>query len=168
MHSFERVGAVEEIDLPAVGRLQAPLRRLEHALRRRAEAGEPHLARALRALDREADVYPAVELVHLAADPGDLVPEVDLVAEVVPRLLRMPKRVQCRVYDRAGQLLVVEYCDGARRDDGDEVRERAPPAEACGLYVCKCWYEGEVSKREPACSSLARYTGGRGLRVAEN
>lgn len=125
-----RICILEQINLPSIARLQTPLDRLKHALGRGPVTRKAHDARVLRALDPEGDVDAAVQLVHLAADPGDLLGEVDLVAQVVAGLAGRAQRVERPVHDGRGQLLVVEDGDGAGGHDGQEDGEGAGPAEA--------------------------------------
>lgn len=92
--SPEWVALLQQVNDLAILRLQTPLGRLEHAPGRRAEGGEAHDARALGALDVELDVDAAVQLVHLAGNPGDLRLEVDLVAQVLARALVGAQRIE--------------------------------------------------------------------------
>lgn len=93
-HGAERVPVVQEVDPLPVTRLEAPLGGLKDALGSGPEACEAHDARILGALDREGDVDAAVQLVHLSADPGDLLLEVDLVAQVLACSGIVAQRVQ--------------------------------------------------------------------------
>lgn len=92
-------------------------------------AGEPHRRPPVSPLDREIDVDLALHLVHLAAYPGDLVLEVDVVAEDSAGAGIRPQCVQRGRYDGRGRLLVVEDGDGADGYDGEEDGEGAAPAE---------------------------------------
>ena len=117
---LERVPAFQQVNPHAILRLETPLGRLEHALARRPVAREAHRGRGARALDGEPDVDAPLQLVHLTVDPRDLVPEVDVVAQQLARLLVGPQGVQRRRDDGRGHLLVVEDGDGAGGDDGGE------------------------------------------------
>lgn len=70
-----------------------------------------------------------MQLVHLAVDPGDLVLEVDLVAERRAGVAVGAQGVERRGDDGGRHLLVVEDADGANDDDGEEDGEGAAPAE---------------------------------------
>jgi hypothetical protein len=95
-----------------------------------------HHARVLRPLDGEVDVDPAVQLIHLPADPGDLVLEVDLVTQVFPGFLRRTQGVERRGYDWGGELLVVEDADAEAGYDQEEDGKSARPAETVAFDVC--------------------------------
>lgn len=110
-NALEGIVAIQQVHPSTVGHLEAPLGRLEHGPGRGTDAGEAHDGRLPGALDGEADVDAAVHLVHLAGYPGDLVLEVDLVAEKLARLLVRAQRVHGRGHDRARHLLVVENGD---------------------------------------------------------
>lgn len=83
------------------------------------------------------DVDAAGDLVELAADPGDLVLEVDLVAEDLARLGGCAQGVERAGDDGRRRLLVVEDADGAGGDDGEEDGEGAAPAEDDLIDVCE-------------------------------
>ena len=100
-------------------------------------AREAHRRPAPRALDGEVDVDAAVHLVHLAADPGDLVLEVDVVAEDGARAGVGAQCVQRRRDNRRRRLLVVEHGEGADGDDGEEDGQAAAPAEADLRDFCR-------------------------------
>lgn len=140
--SLERIALLEQVDPPAVLGAQAPFRRLKQAPARGAAAGEAHERRALGALDGEVDVDAALHLVHLAADPGDLVLEVDFVAEDLAGAGRGAQRVEGRGDDGRRRLLVVEDGKGRGGDEDDEEGEGAAPAESDLGDV----YIGSVSK----------------------
>ena len=83
---LERVRSVQQVNLLPFFRLQTPLCCLKHAHPRPPKTLEPHRARVLGAFDLEADINPAMQLVHLSPDPRHLMREVDLVAQVLSRL----------------------------------------------------------------------------------
>lgn len=71
-----------------------------------------------------------MELVHLAVNPRDLAIEVDFIAEEFACARVRAEGVEGGGYDGGGGLLVVEDCDGAGGDNGDEDGQGATPAEA--------------------------------------
>lgn len=62
-------------------------------------------------------------------DPGDLLPEVDIVAQDRARARGGAQGVEGRGDDGGRHLLVVEDGDGAGCDDGDEDGQSASPPE---------------------------------------
>lgn len=73
-----------------------------------------------------------MQLVHLPPDPRDLVPEVNLVAQFPAAGLARAQRVQRRLDDGRGRLLVVEDAQGRDGDDEQEDGQGARP-DAPGL-----------------------------------
>lgn len=90
---LERITTLQQIHHFTILRRQTPLTRLKHALTRRSPARKPHHSRPLRSLDREVNVDDAVQLIHLAANPGDLMLEVDFVSEDLARPRRRAQRI---------------------------------------------------------------------------
>lgn len=133
----EAGAVVEEVDDAAVLGLEGPLGGLEDAAGGGPVARETHDAAGAGALDGERDVDAPPQLVHLARDPRDLPPEVDLVAEVLARLARRPQGVQRRRHHGRRQLLVVEDGHARGGDRGREEGEGPPPPES--VCVCRGW-----------------------------
>jgi hypothetical protein len=133
----ERITALghQQIDGFSVLSYEAPLGRLEHGLGPRAEAHEAHDALVLAALDAEADVDVATQLVHGARDPRDLLGKVDLVAEVLAGLAAGAQGVERGGDRRRRQLLVVEDGEARQRDQEEEDGESTGPAERDGFYA---------------------------------
>ena len=127
--ALERVCALQQVNPAPVLSLEAPFRSLKKRPARRPAAREAHDARPLGAADGKVDVNMALHLVHVAADPRNLVLEVDFVAENLARLGRCAQRVQCRCDDGRRRLLVVEDGDRAGGHEDDEDGEAAAPAE---------------------------------------
>lgn len=126
---LKRIPRIQQIQPPPILRLQAPLRRLKKPLTRGSITREPHRPRSLAPAHGKPNVNPPVQLVHLAVDPGDLVLEVDLVAEQLAGLGGGAQGVERAGDDGRGHLLVVEDGDAAGCDDGEEEGEGAAPAE---------------------------------------
>lgn len=127
---LERITALQQIHHFAILRRQTPLTRLKHALTRRSPARETHHSRPLRSLDREVNVDDALQLVHLAANPGDLMLEVDFVTEDLARPRRRAQRIHGAGDDGRRGLLVVEDGDGAGCHAEQEEGEGLAPAES--------------------------------------
>lgn len=149
----KRIPPVQQVNPLAVGRRQAPLGRFKERPRRRAVAGEAHRGPAPGPLNGEVYVDPALHLVHLAPDPGDLVLEVDVVAEDGAGAGVGAQGVQRRGHNGRRRLLVVEDGDGADGHDGEEDGEGAAPAEAdladfCGLVSILHRRAGETGREK--------------------
>lgn len=93
-------------------------------------AHEAHGAPAPGPLDGEPDVDAALHLVHLAVDVGDLVLEVDLLAQDLAGARARAQGVHGRGDDGRRRLLVVEHGGRGDGDEGDEDGHGAAPAEA--------------------------------------
>lgn len=91
--ALEGISALEQINPLAVFHLKAPFVGLKHSLDRGTPASESHDGGSLCAAYRKVDVDGALHLVHTAADPRDLVLEVDLVSKRGTRLGGCPQRV---------------------------------------------------------------------------
>jgi hypothetical protein len=96
----------------------------------RSDASKPHLALALGAFHPEGNVDAAVELVHLTADPWNLLREVDFVAENLTSPRRRPQCVQRAADHARGRLLIVEDTQHCSTDNHHEDREASQPASA--------------------------------------
>lgn len=127
---LERIATLQQIHHLAILRRQTPLARLKHALTRRSPARKPHHSRPLRSLDREVNVDNTVQLVHLAANPGNLVLEVDFVSEDLARPRRRAQRIHGAGDDGRRGLLVVEDGHGAGCHAEQEKGEGLAPAES--------------------------------------
>lgn len=126
----ERIPPLQQVDPGAVLGSQTPLSRLEQRPRPpRAMTREAHRGPAPRAAHVKGHVDAAAHLVHLAPDPGDPAPEVDVVAEHGARAVVGPQGVQRRRDHGRRRLLVVEDGGGAGRYQGQEDGEAAGPAE---------------------------------------
>lgn len=138
LDTLEGITVDEQVDLGAVVPLQAPLCRLKHGPGRRTPAGEAHDARVPVALYGEPDVDLAVHLVHLAPDPGDLLLEVDVVAQILAGVRVDPQRVQRRGHHGARHLLIVEDGEaaGGHEDEKDGETARPPVADCSGIFFC--------------------------------